>query len=261
MMTRIFAYSLGSILMFMVSGSMGRAYGDDTWSSGEVLLQLQELRRDINQLKTRISSLENESDELKRQISAAKRNTEDKSIDLNNGARRGDKKAKVAIVEFTDFQCPFCRKFYSATYKKLDSNYIQTGKLQYVLYDFPLSFHSHAELASIAANCADKQGQYWDMHDYLFENPGQLDERHYILQAKNLGLDLTKFRACLGDQDQKKKIANSIDYGSSLGVSGTPTFFVGLVKGDRLKDARIVEGMQSYSRISQIIDALLATAN
>ena len=88
----------------------------------------------------------------------------------------GNRKAKVAVIEFTDYECPFCARFHAQSFAKLKASYIDTGKILYVLKDFPLEFHAHAKTAAIAADCARQQEAYWKMSDALFANQRRLGE-------------------------------------------------------------------------------------
>ena len=85
----------------------------------------------------------------------------------------GDANAKVTVIEFTDFQCPFCGRHFEQTFGQIKENYVDSGKVKYVLRDFPLSFHPHAEEAAEAAECANDQGKFWEMHDELFSNQAE----------------------------------------------------------------------------------------
>jgi protein-disulfide isomerase len=161
----------------------------------------------------------------------------------------GDKDAPVTIVEFSDYQCPFCGRFYQQTLPQLKSNYIDTGKVRLVFRDFPLSFHPEAEPAAIAANCAGEQGKYYEFHDKVFENQATMSSGSYKQWAQELGLDLSEFDVCLKDPAQKAEVRKDFQDGGAAGVQGTPAFFV---------NGKLVSGAQPYQVFEQLIEAELS---
>lgn len=170
----------------------------------------------------------------------------------------GDATAQLAIIEFSDYQCPYCKRFIDQTFTKLKSNYIDTGKVQYLTRDFPLNFHPKAKGAAIAANCSLQQNAYWPMRDSLFKNMQQLDDALYQQTASNLSLDMTKFADCLLDETVSSKVQQDVAYGSSLGIRGTPSFVIGQVVNGQLISPKLVVGAQSYQTFALLIDELLA---
>jgi len=161
---------------------------------------------------------------------------------------KGDKDAPVTIVEFSDFQCPFCAKFYSDTFSKIEKEYIQTGKVNLVYRDFPLSFHGNAQKAAEAAECAQEQGKFWDYHDLLFENQpewssGGIGElKNY---AKEINLNSEEFNECLDSGAMKEEVEEDFQEGSALGVSGTPAFFI---------NGELISGAQPFSVFKEVIE-------
>lgn len=170
----------------------------------------------------------------------------------------GDRAAGVGIVEFSDFECPFCRRFHTTVHPLLKRDYIDTGKAQMIFRDLPLDFHPRARGAAQAANCAGEQGRYWDMADALFDGQERLGDELYRDLAGTLGLDLARFHACLQDPAGAAAIEQSLREAAAFGVDGTPTFFIGRVEGDRLVDAHVVVGAQPYPALAQVIDSLLS---
>ncbi len=166
----------------------------------------------------------------------------------------GNKNAKVTIVEFSDFQCPFCEKYYTESYKQLKKEYIDTGKVKYILMNFPLSFHPEAQKAAESSLCVREQKGdtgYWKMHDKLFENQGALGVENEKKWARELRVDGAKFDSCLDSGKFASKVQADEAYGQSLGVSGTPGFFINGIE---------IVGAQPYSAFKQIIDSELASA-
>lgn len=145
-------------------------------------------------------------------------------VDTANSPSKGPSNAPVTIVEFADFQCPYC---YSAqsTIKSVLEKY--KNKVRFVFKSYPLSqIHPQAVNASVAAECAQNQGKFWEMHDVLFENHKKLTDSAYEGFAKQVGLDLPKFQSCFKDQVVRQKVKNDEAYGQSLGINATPAFYI-----------------------------------
>ena len=160
----------------------------------------------------------------------------------------GKEDAPVVIIEFSDYECPFCERFYRQTLPSIKSTYIETGKVKLVYKDFPLSFHSQAELSAIAANCAGEQGKYFQFHDKIFDNGGAGGKSNadYKRWAQEIGLDLLKWEKCTNDPTKKQEIQKDISDGSAVGISGTPGFII---------NGRLLSGAQPFSVFQQVIEA------
>jgi protein-disulfide isomerase len=158
--------------------------------------------------------------------------------------------APITIVEFSDFQCPFCERFFNETYPQLKQKY--GDKIHFVYRDFPLSqIHPQADIAAQAANCANAEGKFWEYHDILFKNQSKLQRDDLVGYAAQLGIDKTKFGKCLDSRTYDPQINQDIQDGFNLGVGGTPTFFI---------NGRPVVGAQPYAVFAQTIDAELNQA-
>ena len=136
----------------------------------------------------------------------------------------GPRTAKVTVVEFVDFQCPFCGRYARDTFPRLKRDY--GDRVRYVSRQFPLSIHPHARGAAIAAECADDQGGYWRYHRILFANQSSLGRRGLVAHAGTAGLDLARFRACLSSAAPRRRLSRDEADGRRYGVSATPTFFI-----------------------------------
>ena len=137
---------------------------------------------------------------------------------------RGDPNAPITIVEFSDFQCPFCQRAYPVV-KQLLSKYPNQVKLSY--RDFPLrQIHPQADAAAAASRCAGDQGKFWQFHDRLFESNLPLDRPSFVEHAAQLGLDTAQFGECLADGRFEDEIEQDLQDGTRAGVSGTPAFFI-----------------------------------
>ena len=159
----------------------------------------------------------------------------------------GAKNAPVTIVEFTDFQCPYCKKT-EDTLKQLRAKY--GDKIRIVHMDFPLPFHSHALDAAKGARCANDQDKFWQFHDALFADQSKLAPADLKATAKKLGLNTGQFNACLDSAKYDSQIKSDQAAGEKLGVDGTPAFFV---------DGRPLTGAQPASKFEELIDDELAT--
>src|SRR6266404_441152 len=139
----------------------------------------------------------------------------------------GNADAPVTLVEFSDYQCPFCQRFFATTLSALKKHYVDTGKVRYVFRDFPLDqIHPQARKAAEAAHCAGDQGKYWEVHDLLFQNQRALAPSELSEHARNLGLDAAAFDACLGSHKQAARVSKGHTDGMAAGVQGTPGFVV-----------------------------------
>jgi protein-disulfide isomerase len=150
--------------------------------------------------------------------------------------------AKVTMVEFGDFQCPYCQQWYKDVYGKIQANY--GNKIRFVFRDFPLSFHADALPAAVAANCAGEQGYYWDYFRLLYGNT-TLGSAVYQSYAQETGLDLSKFNSCLKSGRFNKEITLDTQDGQRIGVTGVPAFFI---------NGRLISGLQPYEVFQQTID-------
>lgn len=176
------------------------------------------------------------------------------SLDIPEDARmKGNANAVVTIVEFSDFECPFCGRFYSQTLPSIEQNYVDTGKANFYYMHFPLGGHPQAQSAAEASECAAEQGKFWEMHDILFENQASLRDSMYSVWAGEIGLNVGEFESCMASGKYASKIAGELQYGEQLGVTGTPAFFIGNVEDGFVR----VEGAQPYSIFEQVIEEAL----
>ncbi|MEM7332078.1 MAG: DsbA family protein, partial [Chloroflexota bacterium] len=165
----------------------------------------------------------------------------------------GSDDAPITIVEYTDFQCPFCARHLTDTYPLLLENYIETGIVRYVYKDFPLqSIHPQATIAAEAARCAGDQGAWLDMHEILFANQREWSIADptpvFVGYAEGLGLDTAVFQSCVDSRQYQAAVEADLQEGSSFGVTGTPTFFF---------NGLLLAGAQPYEVFEQAIGQLL----
>ena len=180
-------------------------------------------------------------------------------VSLDNDPLKGNPNASLTIVEFSDFQCPFCSRFYQETLPLIEQNYVNTGKVNLVYRDMPLAIHPNAIPAHIAAECAYVQNAFWEYHDILFERQSEwnkLDsidlEEKLAAYAQELNLD-SSFNTCVKSASIAQEVQMDYSQAVGYGVTGTPTFFVGNPSDGFVK----LSGAQPYSAFQAIIDAKL----
>jgi len=172
---------------------------------------------------------------------------------------QGSADAPVTIVEFTDFQCPYCRRFDQNTFAELKRNYIETGKVRFLARDLPLEFHANAQRAAEAARCAGDQGKYWEMRQALFAGGGELGRDAIVKHAQTLSIDADTFAACLDTEKHKSDIQADLADSARLRITGTPTFVIGKSGKDVLEGVRINGALPLAAFDAAIQKALGAT--
>jgi protein-disulfide isomerase len=234
-----------------------RAFSADEWLKDEVLKQLSELRQDN-------AKLHGEVDALKKQLAGTDKGKPSKSAKplaelIGGKATLGNAKAKLVVVEFSDFECPFCKKFSLTTFPEFKQRYVDNGKVQYVVRDFPLGFHAQAQAAAVAARCAGQQNAFWPMRQKLFENQAKLGRDLYLSVGAELKLDSGKFQTCLDNPAMADAVGQDVAYGNRVGVQATPTFLIGKIEGGQVKDMKAVSGAMALGDFSKLIDSLVET--
>jgi protein-disulfide isomerase len=180
-------------------------------------------------------------------------------IDAAGSQEKGNARASVVMIEFSDFQCPFCKRHVDATLPKIEETYIDTGKIRYVFMDYPLeAIHPHAFKAAEASHCAGEQKQYWKMHDRLFANQDKLARDQLVAHASALGLDKVRFATCLDSDKYAGRIKASIAQGDKFGIDGTPAILLGRNRNGNIEAARMIVGSQPFDVLKEEVDKLLA---
>lgn len=171
-------------------------------------------------------------------------------VDVGDAPSRGSKDAPVTLIEFSDFQCPFCGRFFSDTAPQIEEQYVKAGKVRFVYKHFPLeSIHPQATPAALASECAKEQGKFWEYHDLIFKNQQSMGDESYKSWANQLSLDMDKFNGCYSSQKYLSVVRSDLQQGSSAGVRGTPGFFL---------NGQLISGAQPFAVFQQAIDAELA---
>jgi protein-disulfide isomerase len=166
-------------------------------------------------------------------------------VQVGNEPLLGSKDAPITIVEFTDYQCPFCQRFHVATFPDLKKNYIDTGKVRFYSRDMPLDFHPNAMRAAQAARCAADQGQFWKMRDIMGANPDKLGMPDLLATAADLKLDVNTFKGCVESGKYKSAIETDVAEAMRVGADGTPAFVIGKSTPEGVEGELLV-GAQPY---------------
>lgn len=168
------------------------------------------------------------------------------------GYELGRKDAPLTLVEFADYQCPFCKQFQSTVFRRLKKEYIDTGKLRFVSRDLPLDMHPNAFGAAQAARCAGEQDKFWEMRDTLIAHSDNLAPEAVGTYANQLGLDMERFHSCVDKGTYLPSIRQDIADATSAGISGTPAFVIGRSSETSVEGTKVV-GAQPYESFEKIL--------
>ena len=222
------------------------------------------IEADLAQIKADLAAVKNQLGQLMRLLSqrpADGRITTSGPVrtSLGDAPMLGRADAPVTLVEFSDYQCPFCQRFFATTLSALKKHYVDTGKVRYVFRDFPLDqMHPQARKAAEAAHCAVEQGKYWEMHEVLFQNQRTLAPPQLTVHARTVGVDGSKFDECLSSGRHAARVERGLADGAAVGVRGTPTFVVGKTKAGEFVEGTPIRGAQTLEMFRRIIDQTLA---
>lgn len=195
--------------------SVGVALGADECAPAK---QLDEILSELQKIRALL-----ESGGPRREGQIAKR----AELAVGDAPFLGSKEAPITIVEFMDYQCPYCQQFYRQTFRDLKEQYIDSHKVRFYVVQFPLARHPNALLAAGAARCAGEQGQFWAMHGRMQSEAGELGVDTLAGLAKEVGIDVAKFQGCLEARRYEGAIEEGRREASSNGIRGTPTFVIG----------------------------------
>jgi protein-disulfide isomerase len=176
---------------------------------------------------------------------------------LGPGLGRTD--APVVLVEFTDYQCPFCKRFHDTVFPDLVKKYVETGKLRIISRNLPLPFHPNAGPAALAALCANDQEKYWPMREKLFASSADLNSTNINNAAKDALLDLAKFKSCIDAKTFEPGVKKDSDEAGNAGITGTPSFVMGKPQNGKLTHGLIIVGAQPLTSFEVEIKKLLET--
>jgi protein-disulfide isomerase len=225
------------------------------------------MRKDIDELKANQQQILEQLKELKgdaplkRVLPTKTEQPFDIAVNEHSPAVKGNKNARVEIIEFSDFQCTFCLGYVSETFPQIEKNYLKTGKVKYLFRDLPLPLHANAFRAAEAARCAGEQGKFWEAHDRFFANQNTLNPNDWPQHAQALGLDTAKFNQCLMSGKYDDEIHRDVDEALSLGIEGTPAFLIGVTDPNNPRQVnvrKVLLGAESYDTFKTTLDELLA---
>jgi len=229
--------------------------------------ELQSLKKEMQTLKDGQTAIQKDLQEIKTLLKSAPgapQPFKEFVVDIAQQPTRGKKGLKVALIEFSDYQCPFCARHVRDTGPLLDKEYIETGKVTHVFMDLPLeSIHKFAFKAAEAAQCAAEDGKYWEMHDRLFANQNILGPDDLPKHAEALGLDVTKFKQCLDSGKNATGVRSDLSIAATAAFTGTPSFGFGLVDPKdptKVKVVKTLVGAQPFAAFKTTLDGLLAEA-
>lgn len=220
-----------------------------------IILYSQE--RSLDELTSEVAALRSEQDHLAGQASNKAIGAD---IDVTGAPALGPASDVVTLVEFSDYECPYCIKHFLQTMPQIQANYIATGKIRYVFKDFPIDEnHPMAIRAHEAAHCAMEQQKFWVLHVRLFSAPGTHTPDQLVARATEAGLDIPAFKACIASGRTTAAIRQSVAVATDLGADGTPTFYLGRrdLATDHVRVAKMLDGAQPFSAFQEAIDDLL----
>jgi protein-disulfide isomerase len=175
---------------------------------------------------------------------------------------RGSANAPLTLIEYSDFTCGYCTKFFKETWPRIQARYVDTGKVRFVYRDFPRGNQGSGLDAAVAARCAGAQGKYWAMHDRLFAEGGRLDKHVYVRHAAAIGLDQPAFEQCVTDGRYTKAIFEDREEANQWGFHGTPGFVLvrTATEPTQKEPAVAIPGAFPFEMFAEEIERLLASA-
>jgi protein-disulfide isomerase len=185
------------------------------------------------------------------------------TLDVTGDPALGPDDAVVTLVEFSDYECPFCIRHFVQTMPEIVSKYLRSGQIRYVFKDLPIDqLHPEAIRAHEAARCAGEQDKFWEMHGRMFSPAGSHTTAALEQHATDAGVSLDAFRACMSSGRHTDAIRASVARASELGANGTPAFFIGLrdPQTNRVRLTQAISGAHPFAEFEKAIDAALAQA-
>jgi protein-disulfide isomerase len=251
---RIRSAAILAVCLMAAAGAAAARAGD---------AELAKMRSEMNQLNAQQQQILAALDELKKMMKGPGQPTlqPPQTMGVAGEPFKGEPAAKVAIIEYADFQCPFCRRFEHEVYPQIRDSYVSTGKLKYFHRDMPLPFHQGAMPAARAAHCASEQGKFWEMHDTLLGDAASLTLADIDERAAKLGLDIPQLDRCISSDRFADIIQRSITEANDMRVSGTPTFIIGTLdpRGELMSVKTTVVGASPFEAFKVALDPLIAS--
>lgn len=228
--------------------------------------ELNELRDEIKRLHDKQESFQKELQAIKARFlpSAVAVEPVERVISIVGSPSKGNKAAEVILVEFSDYQCPFCARHFRETMPRIANDYIKTSKIRYVFRDFPIeAIHPGATKRHVMAHCAGEQDKHWNMHDLLFGSQQQPDFNSVAEYSQMTGIDSKTFLDCVGSEKYADTVRRNFADGQKAAVRGTPSFFLGvaLPDGNQMHAKWMIRGAVPYVVFSETIEKLLPPRN
>ena len=219
-----------------------------------------DLQSEVDQLKAQLKAMRAELDQIKATLSEQDARTHP-TFDITGSPSKGDASAKLVMIEFSDFQCPFCREYFKTIYQQVIDDYVKTGKVRYVFSDFPgEQIHPASLKAAEAGRCAAEHGKFWEMHDELFARQSQLGTTGITDAAQAAGLNPTEFQTCLSSGKYTAPVREAESATAKLGLQGTPAFVFGTPDPANPTKIRLIKalvGAQALPVFQQTIGGLI----
>lgn len=215
--------------------------------------------RSIGELVQQVTNLRSEQERMAGQMTSRTGFTA-ADIDVTGAPALGPADDVVTLIEFSDYECPFCLKYFTETLPQIQANYIATGKIRYVFKDFPIDAnHPISIRAHEAAHCAMEQQKFWALHVKLFSPPGTHTPDQLVARATEAGLDIPAFKACIASGRTTAAIRASVALAEQLGADGTPAFYLGKrdLTNEHVHVVKMIDGAQPYSAFQQALDEVL----
>ena len=224
--------------------------------------EVEMMRKDMDEIKRVLISIlpvlvKNEGVDGSQQVVPPQRveTPQSATVSIDGSPSMGKSDVPLVLVEFSDYECPFCARFNAEVLKQVKREYIDTGRLRFVYKDFPLPFHQNAMKASMAARCAGEEGRYWEMHDALLESQQNLGDVDGFV--KRTGLNAATFNECMKSRKYENAVQMDLNDGRELGINGTPTFILGRLDASGKVTGNVIQGAMPYAVFKTKIEALL----
>lgn len=217
------------------------------------------LRKEVDQLKVTQAALLKQVGGAARPAQASQKQLP-ASIDMKGVPFKGSSTARVALVEFSDYECPYCIRHFTQVMPEIQRTYIDTNRIRYLFRDFPIDeLHPQAIRAHVASHCAAEQGKFWEIHDRLFAKAGSHTPEQLAERAREAGLDAGKFNACVANDKYSASIRQSTAFAISLGAAGTPFFLAGEFDPatEQFKPTTVIPGAFPFVQFQASLDQLL----
>ena len=221
------------------------------------------MKDEVKVLKEGQGEIKKDTQDIKAQIKAnpASAAFTETVVNVDGDPFKGRNDAKVALVEFSNYRWPLCSKHVRETVPQIEKEYVDTGKIRYILLDLPFGSNNPAFKAAEAAACAGEQGKFWEMRDTLFENQKDLTHESLVKYAEKISVDMPKFKECLDSGKYAYKIKQDRAEGKKAGIKSTPSSLLGWIQSDgkSVKAVKKISGAKPYSVIKEALDNLLNT--